>query len=113
ELKGKPKGTFDVSVGNKSARVLVKFGKSLSIHQEKYEDFYKFLAEDLEASNEVIKSFKKFQWADGTLDGSNYENRLRNNKEILPVYIDAISEIQNFVTQKNIAEKLLTRFLKT
>ena len=75
---GLNKTDLSLKIGDESYNISVKKGTGNSVHQEKLDDFIKFLDENYEDLNEnLINAIKLFIWGDGTLDGTgNLENRV-------------------------------------
>jgi hypothetical protein len=94
-----------------------KMGNGNSVHQEKCEDFIKYIKEELFASDDICDKFRFFIWSDGTLDGSGSKeiDEYGNIKsrftaiEFRERYPEKSRILQNFLDKNE--EVLIRRFL--
>lgn len=105
------KGSFDITIGKITKRILIKTGKQNSVHQEAFQEFYSFLENNLNAPQKIINSFKLLQWGDGTLDGKTEKSKWLKMNELKKIYKNEITELQNYINHPKVAMKLLRRFL--
>lgn len=113
------KQDFYLYIGDNEYAVSLKMGSGNSVHQEKCDDFVKYIKENLSASSEVCNTFRFFLWADGTLDGTgSKEKDAKGNiisrftsKKFREEYPDKFYILQKFLD--NNQEELIKRFLFT
>lgn len=102
------KGDICIKVGCKVKYISIKMGHKNSVHCESIKKFKKFL-ESINISKETIKEILKYQYADGTIDGtgkfrqSSLEYKL-DNKE-------SISFINKELNNPEILRKIVNRFI--
>lgn len=105
------KGSLDITVGNKTTRVLIKSGTGNSVHQEEYQDFYDFLMKEFQTVQEIIDAFKTIQWGDGTLDGTGARETWLHSNAIKKTYPEAVEISNHYINSEPVARKLLHRFM--
>ena len=111
------KQDFYLYINGNEYSISLKMGSGNSVHQEKCDDFVKYIKENLSASDEVCNNFLFFLWADGTLDGTGSKEKDSNgniisrftSKEFRERYPDKYDNLQKFLN--NNQEELIKRFL--
>ena len=102
------KGDIIIQIGNIKKYISIKMGHKNSVHCESIKKFKNFL-KDLNLKEEIINEILRYQYADGTLDGtgkirmSAAEYKLENPKSI-----DTINEELN---RPEILSKIVNRFI--
>lgn len=117
EPNTKLKQDFYLYIDEKKYYISLKMGSGNSVHQEKCDDFVKYIKNNLSASDEVCNNFLFFLWADGTLDGSGSKEKDDDgniisrftSKEFREKYPDKFENLQNFLN--NNQKALIERFL--
>lgn len=117
ESNNKLKQDFYLKIDKVEVGVSLKMGTGNSVHQEKCEDFIKFIREECNATNEVCDAIRIFIWADGTTDGSGSKKKDKDGniiarftaKEFRDNEPEKRKLIQDFFTKNE--EKLIRRFL--
>lgn len=70
EPNSRLKQDFYLYLEDKKFYISLKMGSGNSVHQEKCEDFVRYIKNELNASEDICNNFLFFSWADGTLDGT-------------------------------------------
>lgn len=102
------KGDIVIQVGCIKKYVSIKMGHKNSVHCESVKKFKKFL-ESLNVSRKTINEILKYQYADGTLDGtgsfrkSTAEYKIDNK--------DSITSINKELNNSEIIQKVVNRFI--
>lgn len=69
ETNNKLKQDFYITINGNRFGVSCQMGNGNSVHQEKIEDFIKFISLSLDASREICDLWRIFAWGDGTTTG--------------------------------------------
>lgn len=72
EKNNKLKQDIYITIAGEKIGVSLKMGSGNSCHQEKIEDFIRFICTSCNATKEICDLWRFFIWADGTLDGSGF-----------------------------------------
>ena len=102
------KGDIVIQVGNIKKYISIKMGHKNSVHCEHIKKFKKFL-EDLNVNKYAVNEILRYQYADGTLDGtgrfrkSSSEYKQDNKK--------SISFINKELNNQEIIQKAVNRFI--
>lgn len=96
ETDNRKKQDLYVSIDEDEYAVSVKMGGGNSAHQEKCEDFIKYIVEKFGASKELCDDIRVMLWCDGTLDGKGTGKRM-TTKEYLETHKDEIEKIREFL----------------
>lgn len=109
ETDNRKKQDLYVSIDEEEYAISIKMGSGNSTHQEKCEDFIKYIKEMFGASDTVCNDIRIMIWCDGTLDGSGDISNRMNKKEYILKYADGIERVRNFLG--NYERELIERFL--
>ena len=102
------KGDICIIHENKKKFVSIKMGHGNSVHGESVQKFIKFLKE-LNLEDSIINEILKYQYADGTVDGSGVK-RLSSN-EYKENNIESIKVINDALRSERIIKKIVERFI--
>ena len=102
------KGDICIKVGMKVKYISIKMGIRNSIHCESIEKFKKFLI-NIDIKENTIKEILKYQYADGTIDGSG-KNR-KTSSEYKLENEDSILLINKEINDVIVLRKIIKRFL--
>lgn len=97
-----------IRVGRKIKYISIKMGHRNSVHCESIEKFKKFL-ESININQGLINEILKYQYADGTIDGSG-KNRQSSNEYKLENQ-NSINLINDEINNPKIIKKIINRFL--
>lgn len=117
ETKTKLKQDLYLIIDGKKFGVSLKMGSGNSVHQEKCEDFIKYIKNALKADTQIQNYWRLFIWADGTLNGVGSLNKDAEGKiisrftstEFRSKYPNAKLQMQNFLIKNEPA--LIEHFL--
>lgn len=107
-----------IKIHEKIFGISVKRGKGNSIHQEKCEDFVRYIEKECNATIDLQNEWRFFIWADGTLDGTGDTTKKTKDGKILSrfcgkiystLYPERQKKLQNFIDGNQ--EKLIRHFL--
>lgn len=113
----KLKQDFYVYIDDNEFAISLKMGSGNSVHQEKCEDFIKYIKKNLNASEDVCNDFRFYLWADGTLDGTGSKEKDSDGniicrfsaREFREKYPEKYINLQKFVDENK--RDLIKRFL--
>lgn len=102
------KTDISISINNSVKNISLKLGYINSIHSEKVSSFSNFLY-SIGIKKEIIDEILKYQYADGTIDGTGLkrigvEEYKINNKK-------SIDRINTFINNESVINKCINRFL--
>lgn len=107
-VKEYEKGDICLCIKDEVKYISIKMGKRNSVHCESIEKFVKFL-ESLNINKKIINQILRFQYADGTLNGSGtYRQSASEYKENNQMSIQIINRALN---KKNIVLEAVNRFI--
>lgn len=117
EPNSRLKQDFYLYLEDKKFYISLKMGSGNSVHQEKCEDFVRYIKNELNASEDICNNFLFFSWADGTLDGTGSMEKDENGNiisrfgasEFKKRFPDKFISLQNFLNSNE--EVLIKRFL--
>lgn len=102
------KGDICIRIGNKKRYISIKMGHKNSVHCESIQKFQKFL-KSIGVSNKIITEILKYQYADGTIDGTGNvrdsvcKYKLENQ--------ESINLINKEINNPDILRKIINRFI--
>ena len=102
------KGDIVVQVGYIKKYISIKMGHKNSVHCESIKKFKRFL-ENLNISQNTINEFLKYQYADGTLNGTGKFRK--SSAEYKQDNKESISSINNELNNQEIIQKVVNRFI--
>ena len=102
------KGDICIRVGQKIKYISIKMGHRNSVHCEKVSKFVRYL-EGLNIKSQTINEILKYQYADGTIDGTG-TNRL-STEEYKKDHMNSINHINEEINTEKIIEESINRFL--
>lgn len=102
------KGDIVIQVGYIKKYISIKMGHKNSVHCESIKKFKKFL-EGLNISQLTINEILKYQYADGTLDGTGKYRK--SSIEYKQDNKDSISFINKELNKRDIIQKVVNRFI--
>lgn len=106
-----------ITINNIKMGVSLKMGSGNSCHQEKIEDFIRFIKGEYDVSDDICNLWRFFVWADGTIDGTGPMTKNENGKiicrfdaaEFKKKYPEKRKLIQDFIDEHK--EALINRAL--
>lgn len=102
------KGDICIRVGNKIKYISIKMGHRNSVHCESIKKFIKFLR-DMNVSESVITEILKYQYADGTLDGTGIYRK--STEEYKKDNQSSITKINEELNNLEILHNAINRFV--
>lgn len=106
---GANKSDIKITINQESHSYSIKKGQGNSVHQESIKSFLAYLRTEHMLTQEIEEAFKRFIWADGTLDGSGKVKNRLSSKQFKKRYPKTIEVLQQFLN--SIKEALIRRFI--
>lgn len=97
-----------IKVGRKIKYISIKMGHRNSVHCESIEKFTKFL-KSINIKPNIINEILKYQYADGTTDGSGQSRQSSTNYKLENE--DSINLINEEINNPKVIKKIINRFL--
>ena len=102
------KGDICIKVGEKIKYVSIKMGHKNSVHCESLNKFICFLR-DNNVSEDIIYEILKYQYADGTIDGSGTFRKSTSDYKV--ENCNSIREINKQINNLDLLRKIINRFI--
>lgn len=117
ETNSKLKQDLYIYIDDKKFNISLKMGSGNSVHQEKCEDFIKYIKNEFNATDKICNLWRFFLWADGTLDGKGNQEKDEDgnikcrfsSREFKTMYPKERKLLQEFIAQNE--KKLIEHFL--
>lgn len=102
------KGDICIKVGYRVKYISIKMGHKNSVHCESIKKFTKFL-ESLNISSSTINEILRYQYADGTIDGTG--NYRQTTAEYKQTNFDSIQKINKEINNSEVLKESVNRFI--